>query len=85
MNRLEKINCEGCENISDRAFKFLLNSSQAPTSCSEIPIEEKGQFKSIEEMLSTIFTHKIHDNQGNTNLQYINLSGCWSLTDSGLE
>lgn len=101
LNKLEQLNCEGCENLSDKAFKYLLLSTKTRQTESDCITNQhkcslkneslcnscsKYQSNSIEEISNK---HRGHFSSSqaddNTRLKYINLSGCWSLTDSGLE
>ena len=100
MNYLEHFNCEGCENLSDKAFKYLLESkknAQQRANCSKKPnskdeleqshcrscVDNKNSIEEIHKPNNSNERQEMH--QPGTSLKYINLSGCWSITDSGLE
>lgn len=99
--RLEQLDCEGCENLSDKAFKYLLDKRGVKgcetSSChSEKDQATKegsncesciGSRSSIEELTKKRQTQQSQKSQqpSTTSLKYINLSGCWSITDNGLE
>lgn len=157
MEKLERLNCEGCTNLSDNAFKFILisstvnmfesacqkksSSSSSSHQCksskasrnnhqrridqdrcaecanSKRPIEElhrlsafvqtqpsnddyemdetatldiyHGQYDNVEQTNVGEFHHDLQNGHVNdvslaNRLRSINLSGCWSITDSGL-
>lgn len=140
LEKLENLNCEGCENLSDNAFKFILISStvnifksachqQTSHECQPIiqvdsnsansrseqshdrcadcanskrSIEELHRLGSNhnhgEEFIDVYhggFEQKLNDDDSSCSQNYdyavlanslrsINLSGCWSITDSGL-
>lgn len=99
MNYLEHFNCEGCEKLSDKAFKYLLESKKnSKPSCSKTASlqgeleKDKSSCQSchdnnknsIEDIHKPNKNERLLPQQG-TSLKYINLSGCWSITDSGLE
>lgn len=100
LNYLEHFNCEGCENLSDKAFKYLLESkknAQQRANCSKKPnskdeleqshcrscVDNKNSIEEIHKPNNSNERQEMH--QPGTSLKYINLSGCWSITDSGLE
>lgn len=102
--KLEQLNCEGCENLSDKAFKYLLEKMGAKGCDTNRCHSEKDQTtkggsncescigtrSSIEEITNTKNTQgssgqKTKQSENITSLKHINLSGCWSITDNGLE
>lgn len=100
---MEHLNCEGCENLSDDAFKYLLlsscNTNESNTnlekSClneqinlfdnlkTTVTINNIEEIKNIEDM-ETCNIKKNKKSECSLSLQYINLSGCWLITDVGL-
>ena len=97
LDYLEHFNCEGCENISDNAFKFILIATIA-ASLLQQAVEDEHEHEetaeveyycgdctskhSIEEI--HMMNRKRQASKPN-GLKYINLSGCWSITDFGLK
>ena len=125
MNKLEYLNCEGCEKLSDNAFKYLHASinfkTNSETECLKKELvsdnlkeitnqliqvndideninrsENKSEcnecikINNIEDLdINLEITMNRHDkcltlSNGTNRLKYINLSGCWSITDYGL-
>jgi len=123
LEKLANLNCEGCERLSDNAFKFILISSTAnlagllvnngkrhhkcrqPTSINQTIEHLHGDRcadctnkQAIEELHVIDIYHGNLDscgeeealpedncsNPSSNRLQSINLSGCWSITDHGL-
>lgn len=102
LNKLEELNCEGCDKLSDKAFKYLFQDHYIKKTLninSQTNIITKSHYNSviksssIEEICSST---DIKDNTYNntstdnipspsTSLKSINLSGCYSVTDNGLE
>ena len=107
LTKLEQLDCEGCENLSDKAFKFLLENKKEADNCQRKGCHlKKDETKhngsdchacidssnSIEEL--NYHKDRVQKNQRSeittptttlASLKYINLSGCWSITDNGLE
>ena len=120
LDRLERFNSEGCENLSDNAFKYLLVAAitaltrpekhshehfdnrhlEGHNEEEEAKVEffcsDCTQKYTIEEMhqinrkyLSQNDSEQEKNEEapppnGRNRLKYINLSGCWSITDFGL-
>ena len=129
LDRLERFNSEGCENLSDNAFKYMLvatitaltrphkHSSQQHSRHDEcnherqkeeegddsVKVEyfcgdctEKYTIEEIHQMNKKYLGHDIEQEERTeeekeasasnrpNRLKYINLSGCWSITDYGL-
>ena len=108
---MEYLNCEGCQYLSDDAFKYLLMSTnyiekdqnhslKTPinnvnaVNCSSHCLNRNQCFdfvdkndsnNNLEEMFNSNNKQSlISKNNGSLNLKYINLSGCWLITDFGL-
>ncbi|RNA08313.1 F-box LRR-repeat 5-like [Brachionus plicatilis] len=92
LDKLRSLNCEGCQNLTDDAFKFLLisNKIKSNTSClldPTIKCDPSGdQIKEIESgdknICEKCAKHQEFNNK--SSLISINLSGCWSISDYSL-
>lgn len=89
LDRLQSLNFEGCHNLTDNAFKFLLLSNDKneclinPRLRCESKLEELNEIESGENDSCKKCAAK-KESFRNPSLVSINLSGCWSISDFGL-
>lgn len=92
MNKLRSLNFEGCQNLTDNAFKFLLlsNENKPNSECVTNPkLKCRSSFDQINEIESDdngscencLRSEETHNKP---HLVSVNLSGCWSISDYGL-
>lgn len=92
MNKLRNLNFEGCQNLTDNAFKFLLlsNINKPNGDCVMNPRIKCGssldQINEIESENNISCEKCLRREESNNkpHLVSINLSGCWSISDYGL-
>lgn len=85
LDKMSYLNFEGCEKLSDNTFKNLLISSIKPLksindlrdSQHSFEDQQDGNSKKIENCETSNKSYQ-------SSLNFINLSGCWAITDFGL-